>query len=247
MLPMPSYTSAAAPSHMKAGVVTTLLAASTWTSVTSFSTCCAPHFSMAAAVSAYGQRSLLVALPTVSSTPAMHLAASTGAMQQKPMGFPAWLKSWMTRSTSGCTVKSGWKAKVDKFLATPKPPGKMTASNSLANRRLKLWILPRAMRADSSSTLRCDSGGHSTRVLLWCRMWCRCSMSGAKKDTSAPAFCRWISTDDASMTSLPSNTPQPERTTATRFPPRLSACFTARTAAGRARPNATPPAAHQIS
>ncbi len=42
--------------------------------------------------------------------------------------------------------------KTYKFLATPKPPGKTTASNSPTFRLSNAWILPRAILADSTNT-----------------------------------------------------------------------------------------------
>ena len=39
-----------------------------------------------------------------------------------------------------------------RFLAAPNPPGKITASHSLASSSLRGWILPRATLADSTKT-----------------------------------------------------------------------------------------------
>lgn len=72
-------------------------------------------------------------------------------------------------------------------------------------------MLPRAMRADSTRTLRdSPAAGWPVAWLMTC-IW---GLSGAKHETVAPARLRWMSTLTDSWISLPSKTPQPERTTA---------------------------------
>ena len=55
------------------------------------------------------------------------MAAMIGAMQHIPIGFLRSRKVLKTRTTSSSTSGSELTPKVDRFLAAPKPPGKITA------------------------------------------------------------------------------------------------------------------------
>uniref|UniRef100_A0A1I8G8E5 THAP-type domain-containing protein n=1 Tax=Macrostomum lignano TaxID=282301 RepID=A0A1I8G8E5_9PLAT len=105
-----------------------------------------------------------------SSGPGSNLAASTGAMQHRPTGFPALLNSPMTLAASACTVQSlPLTAKSQRFLAAPKPPGKMMASKSEARSCDRGAALPRAIRADSISTLLGRMINNVHLVNVWCK------------------------------------------------------------------------------
>ena len=82
-------------------------------------------------------------------------AAIAGAMQMKPSGLPCRWTALISRSTSAFTDMSApWVAKVQRFFAAPKPPGKISASSSSAFAIARSSTSQRAMRADSWSTLR---------------------------------------------------------------------------------------------
>jgi len=115
------------------------------------------------------------------------LAAITGAMQMKPMGFfAAWI-SLMSLATSGFTVQSGpFTAKSQRFLAAPNPPGKMRASMSAAFTSFMFLMSPRAMRADSHRTFLDSPLGCP---FVW-SITCIWLTSGAMQRISAPALSR---------------------------------------------------------
>ena len=76
---------------------------------------------------------LAVPFPGLGFTGTLSLAAKTiaatmGAMQQSPMGFFCSRNCLRTLATSSSTVGSSLTPKVDRFLAAPKPPGRMTAA-----------------------------------------------------------------------------------------------------------------------
>ena len=127
------------------------------------------------------------AAPMVRVTPGISLAPMVGLMQMKPMGLPASRVSRTMRATSASTSMSvPTKAKLHRFLAAPKPPGKTRASNWSACTSARSVILPRAIRADSTSTLRVS--GISSPV-MWLSTWAW-SLLGAVISTSAPARSR---------------------------------------------------------
>jgi hypothetical protein len=102
---------------------------------------------------------------------------------------------------------------VRQHMATPWPPGKMSASSSLSRTLAMSRNWPRAMRAASAGTRRGLAPG-STLPLRWSttRAWVR---SGARHTGSAPPRSSDRSVRTASRTSEPSPEPQPDRTTPT--------------------------------
>jgi len=90
--------------------------------------------------------------------------------------------------TSSSILQSGpSSAKVHKFLAAPKPPGITSPSNSATSTSLTFFILPLAMRADSSNMFLLSFS--NTCSVRWFTT-CNCSLSGAKNSTSAPFFLK---------------------------------------------------------
>ena len=131
-----------------------------------------------------------------------------------PIGLPASSISPTSRSTSGLTRQSAPSAaKVHRFLAAPRPPGKMRASIASALTAARSLISPRAIRAASTRMLRCSPCiGERVRWLTtapWLTL-------GAQQWISAPAWSRASRVRTDSCISAPSKTPQPERQTATR-------------------------------
>uniref|UniRef100_A0A0E9WED8 Uncharacterized protein n=1 Tax=Anguilla anguilla TaxID=7936 RepID=A0A0E9WED8_ANGAN len=81
-------------------------------------------------------------------------------MQQRPMGLPALWKACRVDCTCACTEQSfPCTAQEHRFLATPNPPGKMTASRSFTSSWDRSWISPRASLALSTSTFLFSSVG----------------------------------------------------------------------------------------
>lgn len=102
-----------------------------------------------------------VSWPTVSSQPGKILAASTGEMQHRPMGFLAAWNAFRTSSTSLDTVQFlPWVAQVLRFLATPKPPEKKETEMLVLQGRIKnlskkdlafpFWVTPLCVPASAS-------------------------------------------------------------------------------------------------
>ena len=120
-----SNASAWVPSYMYAGAVTRWLDSSTTTPSIRVSTCSQPSSVIWDAVPAYGHdcESAVSEDPTVSLQPGIVFASSTGAMQQAPMGFPAWWKPVTMAATSGSTSQPVPSVAQElRFLAAPKPP-----------------------------------------------------------------------------------------------------------------------------
>ena len=119
-------------------------------------------------------------------------------------------------SRAGSAPTSGWTsasfpfvAKYERLSAAPNPPGRTSASRSFALRlRDVLRSCPRAIRADSTRTLR-RSLGRLPRA--GGRRRAPASTSGAKQRTSAPARSSASSESTLSWISAPSLNPQPLR------------------------------------
>lgn len=68
---------------------------------------------------------MFLSWPTVTSQPGKTLAARTGDIQHKPMGFLALWKAWSVEFTCSLTVQFlPSTAQEQRFFATPKPPKK---------------------------------------------------------------------------------------------------------------------------
>ena len=132
-------------------------------------------------------------------------------MHNTACGFCLAANSFTSRRTSGWTSQfSPLTAKLERFFAAPNPPGNTNASISSALTVLISLISPRAMRADSISTLRFSPAASSP--VRWLTT-CICSTLGAMHTASAPArsIASKVMTD--SWISAPSYTPHPESTT----------------------------------
>lgn len=81
--------------------------------------------------------STFLSWPTVTSQPGNTLAARTGEIQHKPMGFLALWKAWSVDFTCSLTVQSlPSTAQEHRFFATPKPPKNQTKTkNKCSNAR----------------------------------------------------------------------------------------------------------------
>lgn len=97
----------------------------------------------------------------------------------KPLSAASRSPSTSSFDTSPCATVA-W---LQRFFAAPKPPGTMSAAKSAGAMELSGAMAPRAMRADSTMTLRTLSLGSP---LVWSTVW-NCGLSGAKHITSAPA------------------------------------------------------------
>jgi len=85
-------------------------------------------------------------------------AIIAGAIQSAPIGFPHSLVSKTALTTSSFTCASApWNATVERFLATPNPPGKIKPSKSTDLYSLMSLIAPLAILADSTNTFLLSS------------------------------------------------------------------------------------------
>ena len=101
---------------------------------------------------AKGLSSLISSFPKVTRTLGNRLARITGAMQHAPIGFLALLKAQRISATPWRTVILGpFTPKLERFLAAPNPPGRITAYNvnctwwikkKIIRRSPRFWVFP---------------------------------------------------------------------------------------------------------
>eukprot|EP00659_Diplonema_papillatum_P011710 gene11710-biopygen11775 len=204
-------------SFMYAGAVTSLFFLSKHVASMSHSFSSFPNDSAASIDPWYGHASPLQPKVRVKPGPPdlrpKTLAATMGAMQQRPRGFLAAWNSFRTASTAGSTAMSApLKPKSEKFFATPNPPGMNSASWSAAFSFEMSTIAPRAIRADSTRTFRVSG---ISLPLVWLTT-CACGLSTEYIVTVAPCRERPTSSETASVVSDPSYTPFPASSTAAR-------------------------------
>lgn len=95
--------------------------------------------------------STFLSWPTVTSQPGKTLAARTGDIQHKPMGFLALWKAWSVEFTCSLTVQFlPSTAQEHRFFATPKPPKKKKQTKT---KKFKYKALLKAIKFGSYKKL----------------------------------------------------------------------------------------------